>query len=93
MTTLADKYANDFKRQKAHDIQRDAVAAYLETYGEINRDFSYDIGLAACGRIKNLGGRIHELRKEGWDIKTDVRQGVCFYVLIRKPAAQQLALV
>ena len=93
MTTLADKYAAGFQRQKANDIQREAVAEYLEAHGELDRDFAYDIGLAACGRIKNLGGRIHELRKAGWDIKTDVRRGVCFYVFISKPAAQQLALV
>ena len=67
--------------------------SYLELHGEINRDFAYDIGLAACGRIKNLGGRIHELRKEGWDIKTDVRQGVCYYVLVSPPAARRLSLI
>lgn len=30
-----------------------------------NRHFAYDIGFPACGRIKNIGGLIHELRKEG----------------------------
>jgi hypothetical protein len=60
---------------------------------DLNRDFAYDHGLPACGRIKNLGGRIHELRKGGWDIKTDVRSGVCFYVLIVAPKPQQLELI
>jgi hypothetical protein len=41
-----------------------------------NRDYAYDIGLPAFGRIKNVGGRIHELRADGWDIKTDVRNAV-----------------
>jgi hypothetical protein len=26
--------------------------------GEINRDFAYEIGLEACGRIKNLDARV-----------------------------------
>jgi hypothetical protein len=71
---------------------RDPIISVVELHGEINRDFAYDIGLEARGRIKNLGGRIHELRKEGWDIKTDVRQGVCWYVLTAAPRAEQLSL-
>jgi hypothetical protein len=53
---------------------------------------AYDVGLQACGRIKNLGARILELRKAGWNIKTDVCNGVCFYVLVAAPKAQQLTL-
>jgi len=93
MTTLQQQYAAGFKRQALNDIQRKAVADFLEAQGEIDRDFAYNVGLAACGRIKNLGGRIHELRHEGWHIKTDVREGVCFYVLISSPQAKQLALI
>jgi hypothetical protein len=59
---------------------------------EINRGFAYDIGLQACGRIKNLGGRIHELRKEGSDIKTDGRPSVCYYVLVAQPKEEQATL-
>ena len=65
---------------------------YLEEHREINRDYAYDIGLPACGRFKNLGGRIHELRADGWDIKTDVRNGVCWYVLVAMPAPKTVAL-
>ena len=90
--TQLEKYQAGFERQKANDIQREAVATYLLEHGEINRDFAYDIGLPACGRIKNLGGRIHELRSEGWNIVTDIRTGVCFYVLIERPAARQLTM-
>jgi Helix-turn-helix domain len=78
---------------RLHSLQDKAVADYLIEHGEINRDFAYDHGLPACGRIKNLGGRIHELRKGGWDIKTDVRSGVYYYVLIAVPKQQQLTLV
>ena len=46
--------------------------------------------MKACGRIKSLGGRIHELRKDGSDIKTD--EGVCFYVLAAEPMPEQIAL-
>jgi hypothetical protein len=80
------------KAMDLHKAQERAVADHLLRYGEINRDFAYDVGLKACGRIKNLGGRIHDLRKDGWQIKTDVRNGVCFYVLIAAPG-QQMALV
>ena len=69
-----------------------AVEKYLEEHLEINRDYAYDIGLPACGRIKNLGGRVHELRKAGWDIKTDVRHGVCWYVLVSRPQARTKSL-
>ena len=90
--TQLEKYQDGFARQKAHDVQREAVATYLVEHREINRDFAYDIGLPACGRIKNLGGRIHELRSGGWQIKTDVRNGVCWYVLVKRPAAEQLTM-
>jgi hypothetical protein len=93
MTTTADHYAAQFTRQKSNDIQREAVAAYLLKYGEINRDFAYDVGLEACGRIKNLGGRIHELRADGWEIATIIRDGVCFYRLVSEPRAQQLSFI
>lgn len=92
MTTTAQQYAAGFQRQKANDIQREAVAKYLEEWGEINRDWAYDVGLPACGRIKNLGGRIHELRREGYVIETDVRNGVCWYKLISLPQAETLTM-
>ena len=85
MTTTQETYAAGFTRLKANDIQRAAVEKYLYEHREINRDYAYDIGLPACGRIKNLGGRVHELRKAGWNIKTDVRNGVCWYVLVSRP--------
>jgi hypothetical protein len=78
---------------RLHSLQDKAVADYLIEHGEISRDWAYDYGPAACGRIKNLGGRIHELRKGGWDIKTDVRNRVCFYILIAAPKAEQLQFV
>ena len=90
--TTQEQYAAGFTRLKANDIQRKAVEKYLEEHREINRDYAYDIGLPACGRIKNLGGRVHELRKAGWDIKTDVRNGVCWYVFVSRPAAQTKSL-
>ena len=77
----------DMRDQKRWDDQTKIVAAYLERYGELNRDYAYDVGLDGCGRIKNLGARIHELRQEGWLIRTEKRQGVCWYVLEAKPAA------
>lgn len=86
--TTQEQYAAGFTRLKANDIQRGAVEKYLEEHREINRDYAYDIALPACGRIKNLGGRVHELRKAGWDIRTDVRHGVCWYILVTRPAAQ-----
>lgn len=90
--TTQEQYAAGFTRIKANDIQRGAVEDYLEEHREINRDFAYDIGLPACGRIKNLGGRVHELRADGWNIRTDVRQGVCWYVLIGKPASKTVTM-
>lgn len=90
--TTQQQYATGFSRQKANDVQRKAVEDFLEEHREINRDFAYDIGLPACGRIKNLGGRIHELRADGWDIKTDVRNGVCWYVLVSQPAPKTKSL-
>jgi septal ring-binding cell division protein DamX len=91
--TTQEQYATGFTRQKQNDIQKKAVSNYLEEHREINRDYAYDIGLLACGRIKNIGGRIHELRKEGWSINTTIRNGVCWYVLIAKPQAETLALL
>jgi hypothetical protein len=91
--TTQEQYAAGFTRLKANDIQRAAVEKYLEEYREINRDYAYDIGLPACGRIKNLGARIMELRQAGWDIKTDVRNGVCWYVLMNRPAPVAKSLV
>ncbi len=70
MNTLFDTYIKPLQREKANDIQREAVQAWLIKHGELDRDFAYMSGLPACGRIKNLGGRIHELRKEGWNIET-----------------------
>lgn len=73
-------------REKANDIQIQAVADELTKTGYINRDEMYDIGLPACGRIKNVGGRIHDLRKLGWNIHTTKNPaGVCVYRLISKP--------
>jgi hypothetical protein len=63
--TTQEQYAAGFTRLKASDIQHAAVEKCLEEYRDINRDYAYDIGLPACGRIKNLGGRVHELRKAG----------------------------
>jgi hypothetical protein len=40
-------------------------------YGVIDRDFAHNIGLPQCGKIKNLGARILDLRKEGMHIETD----------------------
>lgn len=71
--------------QKRWEDQTKAVAAYLERDGEINRDWAYDVGLDGIGRIKNLGARILDLRKEGWQIDTQRRNGVCWYVLRSKP--------
>ena len=85
MTTTEQNYAAAFARQSANDIQRKAVEQYLEEHREINRDYAYDIGLPACGRIKNIGARIHDMRKDGWHINTVIRGGVCWYVLIGKP--------
>jgi hypothetical protein len=78
---------------RLHSLQDKAVADYLIEHHEINRDFAYDHGLPACGRIKNLGARILELRKKGWHIDTQVRNGVCWYKLISVPAPLQLTLV
>ena len=92
--TLQKQYAAGFTRLKANDIQRAAVQKYLEEHREINRDYAYDIGLPACGRIKNLGARTMELRADGWNIKMDVRNGVCWYVLVGRtaPTTKSLAL-
>lgn len=90
--TTQQQYAAGFTRLKANDIQRGAVEKYLGEHREINRDYAYDIGLPACGRIKNLGGRIHELRADGWHIKTDVRHGVCWYVLMSRPTPKTLEM-
>jgi hypothetical protein len=90
--TTPETYAAGITRLKANDIQRAAVENYLDEHREINRDYAYDIGLPACGRIKNLGGRIHELRADGWDIKTDVRNGVCWYVLVSRPQPKTVAM-
>jgi hypothetical protein len=94
MTTQAQQYEQGFARQSLNDIQRKAVADYLTENREIERDFAYNEGLPACGRIKNLGGRIHELRHEGWSIRTETDRGdhLCYYVLVSEPPAQQLPL-
>lgn len=92
MTTTQETYAVGFTRQKQNDIQRKAVEDYLEEHREINRDFAFNVGIPACGRIKNLPGRIHELRAEGWDIKTDIRDGVCWYVLVAAPQPKTLEM-
>jgi hypothetical protein len=83
--TLHDIYIAPLNAQKLHAQQREAVKKYLRENGEINRDFAYDAGLPECGRIKNLGGRIHDLRTEGWHIETEIRSGLCFYKLIAEP--------
>lgn len=83
--TQQQRIADTFAAMDLHAKQRDAVAQYLRENGEINRDLAYDIGLPECGRIKNLGGRIHDLRTEGWQIETEHRGGVCFYKLISEP--------
>lgn len=92
-TQLERSFEQGIKRDALNEIQREAVVDYLILHGELDRDFGYNVGLAACGRIKNLGGRIHELRKDGWDIKTEVRDSVCSYVLITAPAPRELQLV
>jgi hypothetical protein len=68
-------------------VQREAVANELVEKGIIRRDEMYRVGLPACGRIKNVGGRIHELRKLGWMIETgkDEVTGECIYRFISKP--------
>ena len=53
--TTQEQYAASFTRLKANDIQRGAVEKYLEEHREINRDYAYDIGLPACGRIQEPG--------------------------------------
>jgi len=81
INTLWDQYIKPLEREKAHDAQRAAVLAYLQEYGEISRDYAYMTGLKPCGRIKNLGARICELRQEGMQIETEERGGSCWYVL------------
>lgn len=85
MNSTRETYAAGFARLDSNDAQRAAVAKYLGKHGEISRDYAYNIGLPECGRIKNLGGRIHEMRADGWNIETDMRNGICWYVLIAKP--------
>lgn len=62
----------------------DMHLADAPTVPYLNRDVAYDIGLPACGRTKNLGGRMHELRRDGWDVETEIRRGVLFYAVTRQ---------
>ena len=65
-----------------HAQQDRAVADYLKTHGEIDKDFAYMSGIEGCGRIKNLGQRIRNLRLAGWVIETVADRGRCSYKLI-----------
>lgn len=80
MTTQHEQYTAAINREKANDIQREAVRAHLKKYGEISRKFANEIGVPGCGVVLNLAARIMELREEGMDIKTEHRGGVCWYV-------------
>jgi len=68
--TLFATYIRPLKAQSHHAKQDEAVADWLLKYGEIDRDWAYMNGLPVVGRIKNLGARILELRKRGWQIET-----------------------
>lgn len=85
--TLFDRLQDQLDRGKANDVQRRAVAAWLLEKGTLRRDFAYNTGLPQCGRIKNVGGRIHELRAMGWMIETekDAHTGECIYRFVSKP--------
>lgn len=93
---MADGMVSAFRHAFADSwvprLEHSLLNANLEHHGETNRDFAYDIGLEAGGRMKNLRGCIHELCEENWAIKTDTRGGVCFYVLVIRPKAEQVAV-
>lgn len=85
--TIADTYRETAEAIALHKRQDELVGEALVRLGELDRDHLYNVGLDGCGRIKNPGGRIHELRAKGWNIKTDTDRvpGKCFYVLVSKP--------
>jgi hypothetical protein len=91
MTTKADSksqlainFAQTFDAMSLHARQRDALEAHLREHGAIDRDFAHNVGLPQCGKIKNLGARILDLRKKGMHIETDRKTDPsnCHYRLI-----------
>jgi hypothetical protein len=70
-----------------HARQRDALKQHLLTHRVIDRDFAHNIGLPECGKIKNLGARIMDLREEGMRIDTDTATDPanCHYRLAAAP--------
>lgn len=85
--TLFDKLQGELKRDELNEKQRRAVAHELLKNGFVRRDYAYDVGYPMCGRIKNVGARIFELRQAGWMIETtkDEATGECIYRLVSKP--------
>jgi hypothetical protein len=70
-TQLEIDFANAFAAMSLHARQRDALKAYRLEDRVIDRDFAHNVGLPQCGKIKNLGARIMDLREEGMHIETD----------------------
>lgn len=86
--TLIDE-VRDIQRWAA---QREAVARYLEKHGSLYKhDCTRGEGLPGYGIIEHPGARIFDLREMGYEIRTELKP--TRWVLIRKPAPEQLALV
>ncbi|MGF6428232.1 hypothetical protein [Bradyrhizobium elkanii] len=85
--SLATTHRKEAAAAALHKRQDELVGEYLQRFGELEKDWLYNVGLPECGRIKNPGQRIRELRLAGWHIKTDTDRipGKCFYVLQSMP--------
>jgi hypothetical protein len=71
ITQLEIDFTETLAAMSLHAKQRDALRNYLLNHRVIDRDFAHNKGLPNCGKIKNLGARIMDLRKEGMHIETD----------------------
>jgi hypothetical protein len=91
MTQLAIDFARTFDAMSLHAEQDLAVKKHLEEYRVIDRDFAEQGGLP-CGKVRNLGQRIRNLRLEGMNIATDTRTDPanCHYRLVQQPSLQDI---
>jgi hypothetical protein len=83
MNSLFDTYVEPLRDQERFERQKEAVLAVLLRGERVYRDEMYDVGLPGVGRIKNVGGRIHDLRKEGHAIdgaKDPARKGYYYFM-------------
>jgi hypothetical protein len=84
-------FAKTFDAVSLHAAQDVAVRKHLEEYGVIDRDFAEQGGLP-CGKVRNLGQRIRNLRLQGMKIETDTATDPanCHYRLVDRPSLQDI---